>query len=317
MRAVGIREFGGRDKLELMDVEEPKVGADRVLIRIEAAAVNPVDWKIREGRMDAAWRHVFPVVMGWDAAGVVERAGGAVTSFAPGDEVFAYCRKSFITEGTYTEYVAVSERAAALKPKSLDFFQAAAVPLAGLTAHQMLVDAADVQRDETVLVHAAAGGVGSFAVQIAAERGARVIGTASGANHDYVRSLGATEAIDYSATDVFAAVRQLAPDGVDIALDLVGDDTADRSVDVVRDGGRVVSILKPLTDPHFRQRGIKALYVFVRPRGDELAELARLADGGKLKVHLHAVLPLERAAEAHELQESGHVRGKIALGVTA
>jgi NADPH:quinone reductase-like Zn-dependent oxidoreductase len=315
VRAVGIREFGGRDRLEVMDLPEPKVGADVVLIRVRAAGVNPVDWKTREGRLEASWPHVFPVVPGWDVAGVVERVGPAVTTVAPGDEVFAYCRKHFIGEGAYAELVSVPETSVAHKPRSLDFEHAGGVPLCALTAYQALFDAAGVVGGETVLVQAAAGGVGSFAVQLAADAGADVIGTASEANHEYVLGLGAMEVVDYRKRDVVEAVREIAPDGVDVVLDPVGGDALRRSVDAVRDEGRIVSIVQPPTDEHFRQRGIEPLYVFVRPSAEEVAEIAELIDDNRVSVHLQDVFPLEKAARAHELSEGGHVRGKLVLRV--
>ena len=315
MRAVGIREFGGRERLEVLDVPEPKVPPDSVLIAIRAASVNPVDWKLREGRLEPRFPHVFPVVLGWDAAGVVEQVGPAVTEFAPGDEVFAYCRKPFVGEGTYCEYVSVPETFVARKPESLDFEHAAAIPLAGLTAYQALFGAAGVSGGDTVLVHAAAGGVGGFAVQLAADVEAEVIGTASESNHEHVLALGASEVVDYTAGDFVAGVRDAYPDGVDVVLDTVGGETLRRSLDVLRDGGRIVSIIEPPTGPEFSERGIDARYVFVRPNGEELEELADLADDERLVVHLSEVFPLAKVAKAHELSESGHVRGKLALRI--
>ena len=315
MRAVAVREFGGRDKLELLEVPTPKVPPDSVLIRIRAAGVNPVDWKIREGRLEPRFPHVFPVVPGWDAAGVVEEVGPAVVEVAPGDEVFAYCGKPFVGEGTYAEFVSVPVTSVAEKPGALSFEEAAAVPLTGLTAYQALFVAAGLTAGETVLVYAAAGGVGGFAVQLAADAGAEVIGVASERNREYVLGLGAYEVIDYTRQDVAAAVRELAPDGVDVALDTVGGESLRRAVDTVRDEGRIVSVIQPLADEQFRARGIEPAYVFVRPEADQLEELAELADDARLTVELEAVLPLEEAARAHELSEGGHVRGKLVLRV--
>jgi NADPH:quinone reductase-like Zn-dependent oxidoreductase len=315
VRAVGIREFGGRDRLEVLEVPEPKVGADMVSVRVRAAGVNPADWKIREGRLEPAWPHVFPVVLGWEAAGTVERVGPAVTTVAPGDEVFAYCRKHFIGEGAYAEFVTVPETSVAHKPTSLDFQHAGAVPLCALTAYQALFDAAALVGGETVLVQAAAGGVGSFAVQLAADAGADVIGTASERNHEYVLGLGAMEVVDYTERDVVDAIREIAPDGVDVVLDVLGGEALRRSAEAVRDEGRIVSIVQPPADDNFRQRGIEPLYIFVRPNGEELAELAELIDENRLSVHLDDVFPLEEAARAHELSEAGHVRGKLVLSL--
>ncbi len=315
MRAIALRDFGGNDRLELTDVEDPKVGPDFVLIRVRGAGLNPVDWKVREGKHEGRFPHVFPVVLGWDAAGVVEEVGPAVTRFASGDEVFAYCRKHFVGEGTYAEYVSVPEDFVARKPETIDFVHAGAVPLAGLTAFQALVEATAVRSGETVLVHGAAGGVGGFAVQIARARGAQVIGTATSPKHEYLKELGTSEEIDYSEVDFVEAVRESRPGGVDVVFDLFGGETLWRSVEVVADGGRIVSLADPLTDDHYGQRGIRPAYVFVRPSGSQLAELARLVDGGELRVELEESYPLAEAAEALERLEGGRVRGKLALEV--
>jgi NADPH2:quinone reductase len=313
--AIAIHEFGGRDKLELMELPEPKLPPDAVRIRIRAAGVNPVDWKLREGRLEPAFPHVFPVVPGWDAAGVVEAVGPGVVEVAPGDEVFAYCRKHFIGEGTYAEYVTVPVTFVTRKPAGLSWEQAGAVPLTGLTAYQALFFGAGLTAGETVLVYGASGGVGGFAVQIAVAAGAEVIAVAREEHREYVLALGAYEVIDYTERDVVEAVREFLPKGVDVALDVVGGETLARAVEAVRDEGRIVSIAQPPTDERFRRRGIQPAYVFVRPDGEELGELAELAESGQLAVHLHEVLPLEEAARAHELLEQGHVRGKLVLRV--
>lgn len=315
MRAIALREFGGNDRLELTEVDDPKVGPDFVLIRVRAAGLNPVDWKVREGSLAGRFPHVFPVVPGWDAAGVVEEVGPAVTGFAPGDEVFAYCRKHFVGEGTYAEYVSVPEDFVSPKPEAIDFVHASAVPLAGLTAFQAIVEASAVRAGETVLVHGAAGGVGSFAVQIARARGAQVIGTATSAKHEFLKDLGTTEEVDYSQLDFVEVVRESRPTGVDVVFDLFGGETLWRSVDVVADGGRIVSIADPLTDDHYHQRGIRPAYVFVRPSGSQLAELARLIDGSEIRVELEGRYRLEDAVQALERLERGRVRGKLALEV--
>ena len=222
MRAIGIREFGGRDKLELLDLPEPRVAPDGVKIRVRAAGVNPVDWKLREGRLEPRFPHVFPVVPGWDAAGVVEEVGPAVVELAPGDEVIAYCRKHFVGEGTYAELVSVPVGFVARKPETASFEQAAGLPLVALTAYQALFFSAGLTAGESVLVQAAAGGVGSTAVQLAVDAGAEVIGVASEANRDHVLALGAYEVVDRDG-DVAAAVRELVPEGVDVGIDVDGD----------------------------------------------------------------------------------------------
>lgn len=196
MKAITYQRYGSPDVLEYGDVPEPKLGADAVLVRVRAAAVNPVDWKIQAGYLDSVLDAVFPVIPGWDVAGVVEQVGVGVTEYAPGDEVIGYVREDMVGRGTFAEYVAAPVRTLAHKPAALDFEQAAGLPLAGLTAYQALTGALEIKPGETVLVHAAAGGVGSLAVQIARALGARVIGTASERNHDYLRTLGA-EPVSY------------------------------------------------------------------------------------------------------------------------
>jgi NADPH:quinone reductase-like Zn-dependent oxidoreductase len=294
MRAIAIDEFGGREKLRLADVPEPRLLPDGVRIAIEVAGVNPVDWKTREGRQVPRFPHVFPVVLGWDAAGVVEEVGAAVTRVSPGDEVFAYCRKHFIGEGTYCEQVVVPQEFVAAKPASLSWEEAGAVPLAALTAWQCLVDRLEIAEGETVLVHAAAGGVGHFAVQFAVALGARVVGTASAANEEFVRGLGA-EFLDYRT-------RRL-PTNVDAALDPIGGETLELTKRVA---DRVVSIVEP---------GAGHAYHYVRPDGAQLAEIGRMLDEGRLRVHVQQAFPLEEAVAAHELLEAGHVRGKLVLTV--
>jgi NADPH:quinone reductase-like Zn-dependent oxidoreductase len=287
-----IDEFGGREKLRLADVPEPRLLPDGVRIAIRVAGVNPVDWKTREGRQVPRFPHVFPVVLGWDAAGVVEEVGAAVTRVRPGDEVFAYCRKHFIGEGTYCEQVVVPQEFVAPKPASLSWEEAGAVPLAALTAWQCLVERLDVEEGETVLVHAAAGGVGHFAVQIAVALGARVVGTASAANEDFVRALGA-DFVDYRDG--------LLPDAVDAALDPLGGDALEKTKRIAR---KVVSIVEP---------GTGHAYHYVRPDGSQLEFLTRLIDDGRVRPHLQRAFPLKEAARAHELLEDGHVRGKLVL----
>ena len=309
MRAIGVREFGGRDRLEELELPKPKVPPDGVLIRVRAAGVNPVDWKMREGRLDPRFPHILPVVPGWDAAGVVEEVGPGVVEFAPGDEVYAYCRKPFVGEGTYAELVSVPVTSVARKPESLSFEEAGGMPLVGLTAYQALFFAAGLTAGERVLVHAAAGGVGSMAVQLAVDAGAEVIGVASEENREHVLALGAYEVVDRTKGVVAEAVRELVPEGVDVALEVYPDETLG---DAVRDEGRLVSLVAP---PTYGERGVVPLYVFCRPDGEQLEELATLADDGRFGVELQEVLPLAEAARAHELSESGHVRGKLVLRV--
>ncbi|WP_031162219.1 NADP-dependent oxidoreductase [Streptomyces durhamensis] len=307
MKAISYRHYGGPDVLEYGEVRDPKVGPDQVLVKVRAAAVNPVDWKCREGYLDAVLDAVFPVIPGWDVSGVVVQPGAAVTEFAVGDEVIGYCREDFLSRGTFAEYIAAPVRTLARKPRTLSFEEAAGLPLAGLTAYQVLVGALEVGRGETLLVHAAAGGVGSLAVQIAAHLGARVIGTASESNHAYVRGLGG-EPVTYGE-GLAERVRGLAPQGVDAVFDTVGGDTLKTSANLLAPEGRLASIADP------EVVGYGGRYCFVRPDPEDLAELVRLAEAGVVSVHVQESFPLERTADAHRLNQEGRTRGKIVVTV--
>lgn len=307
MRAITYSRYGGSDVLALTDLPEPKVGPDSVLVRVRASSVNPVDWKVRAGYLDALMDVVFPVVPGWDVAGVVERVGPDAPEFAVGDEVFGYVRKDWVQGGTLAELVAAPVRTLARKPASLTFEEAAAVPLTGLTAYQS-IERTGVRAGQTVLVHAAAGGVGQFAVQIARARGARVIGTASPANHEYLRTLGA-EPVAYG-DGLVDRVRALAPDGVDVVLDFGTDDLVATTRALLAPGGTVASIVNPAA-----RTELGGHYLWVRPSSEDLAALATMADAGQLAVDVAAVFDLADAAAAHELSESGHVRGKVVVRV--
>jgi NADPH:quinone reductase-like Zn-dependent oxidoreductase len=303
-----MNQYGGPDVLKLAaDAPEPKVGPDFVLVRAKAAGVNPVDWKVREGNLDGLFQTDFPVVPGWDVAGVVERTGPAVSEFSPGDEVIGYVREDHVGRGTYAELVAAPVRTLGRKPGRLSWAEAAGLPLAGLTAYQALTKALAVTGDDTVLIHAAAGGVGSFAVQIAHAKGARVIGTASPHNHDYLRELGA-EPVAYG-DGLADRVRRLTPGGVTVALDLVGGEALEITPNLLTPTGRWASII----DPSVTERGGR--YVFVRPDPNDLAALASLADDGRLNVTVAKTFPLAEAAEAQRLCAEGHTRGKIVLEI--
>ncbi|THA23731.1 NADP-dependent oxidoreductase [Streptomyces sp. RKND-216] len=307
MKAIVTNGYDGPDGLELTEQPDPKVAPDHVLVRVKAAGVNPVDWKVASGGLDAIYETRFPLIPGWDVSGVVEALGVDATEFEVGDEVMGYLRKDEIGHGTYAELVAAPVRALARKPSSLSWEQAAGLPLAGLTAHQAL-HRLGVTGGDTVLVHAAAGGVGSMAVQIAVALGARVIGTASERNHDYLRSLGA-EPVPYG-DGLAERVRALAPGGVDAAVDFVGGDAAEVSRQVLKKAERVLSVV----DPQVRAEGGR--YLFVRPDAAGLTALGDLADAGRLAVHVDRALPLAQAAEAWRASREGRTRGKIVLQVS-
>ncbi|GGG65181.1 oxidoreductase [Kocuria dechangensis] len=305
MRALTYARYGGPDVLELTDRPLPKVPPGWVLVRVKSAAVNPVDWKIMAGGLDALMEVQFPVVPGWDVAGVVESVGIDVPEWSPGDEVIAYARTDWVHGGTMAEYVALPSRLLGPRPVSVDWDRAAALPLAGLTAYQVL-GRLQVAADETVLVHNASGGVGGHAVQLAAARGARVIGTASEANHDYLRGLGA-EPVAYGE-GLPERVRALAPEGVDVVVDLVGG-VVEQTLAVLKEGGRHASIADDAVEAH------GGTWMWVRPSAEDLAQVAGLVDRGVLRVELARSVPLEEAAEAYRLSAEGHVRGKIAVRI--
>ncbi|MFI0240385.1 NADP-dependent oxidoreductase [Streptomyces sp. NPDC016845] len=306
MKAVTYDKYGGNGVLSLTERPVPKVGPGEVLVRVRYASVNPVDWKVMSGGLDAMMDTYFPVIPGWDVSGVVERVGIDTPEFTAGDEVYAYARKDYVHAGTFAEYVTVPVRAVVAKPRSLSWGEAAGVPLAGLTAYQSLTRLGTGGGD-TVLIHNAAGGVGTFGVQIAKALGARVIATASEGNHDRLRELGA-EPVAYGDGEV-DRIRELAPDGVDVVVDYIGG-VLDTTRAVLREGGRHASI----ADPDVLEAG--GQWLWARPDAEGLRALADLADQGKLRVPVAETFPLERVADAFELSQGGHVHGKILIRVS-
>jgi NADPH:quinone reductase-like Zn-dependent oxidoreductase len=307
MRAALYDRFGSADVLQVQEVDDPPVGPDTVLVRTRATSVNPVDWKIREGYLQGAYPHHLPIITGWDVAGVVESVGPAVTSgLQPGDEVWGYVRRDDVKFGTAAELVPAPQRTVARKPESLSFEEAASVPLAGLTAYQTVVEALDVRPDERLLVHAAAGGVGQFAIQIAMARGAQVVGTAGPGNHEYLRQLGVAEVLDYR--DARASEQLSEP--VDAVLDLVGGDALEDAPKQVKDQARIASVVDAQT-----VLGFGGQYVFVRPEREHLDSLVALVEDGSVKVDVAETFPLDRIADAQRQSETGHTRGKIAVTI--
>ncbi|MET0916524.1 MAG: NADP-dependent oxidoreductase [Jiangellaceae bacterium] len=307
MRAAVYDQFGEADVLSVREVGDPPVGPDTVLVRARATSVNPVDWMIRKGYLQGAYPHHLPIIPGWDLAGVAEVVGPAVRSgIQPGEEVYGYVRRDDVKFGTAADLVPAPERTVTRKPRSLSFEEAASVPLAGMTAYQALVEAGQVAAGDRVLIHAAAGGVGHLAVQIATTVGAEVIGTASPQNHDYVRELGAAAVLDYHA----GPISEQLDEPVDMVLDLIGGSALEDAPRQVRDAARIVSVIDPST-----VLGLGGKYVFVRPDMASLDALTELFDAGKIRVDVTATFPLERLADAHRLSEEGHTRGKIAVTI--
>lgn len=315
VRCIAIREFGGPDKLEAMDLPRPRPEKNELLVRVVAAGVNPVDCRIRAGLLEDVAPRAFPLIPGWDVAGVVEELGEQATRFRKGDRIWACARKPTVQWGCYAGFVAVPESGVALMPSKLLFEEAAAFPTAGLAAWQSLSDEAFVAAGKNVLVHAAGGGVGHFAVQLACAAGARVFGTARTANHEFVLGLGAAAVIDYTREDFREALRRDCPEGIDLVLDTVGGDVQTRSLDVLRPGGRLVSLVHPPDAETGATRGISGQFLSVEPDGQQLVHLGRLVDQRRLRTNVQKIYTLAQAADAHRALEAGHVRGKLVLNL--
>lgn len=307
MQAVRIHAYGGPDQLKLESAPTPTPARGEVLVKVHAAGVNPVDWKIREGAFNSPSTK-FPLTLGYDVCGTVEAVGNSVARIQVGDVVYSYINLS--RGGGYAEYVTIAENEVALKPTTLDPIEAAAVPLAALTAWQALFDNANLKSGQTVLIHGAAGGVGTFAVQFAKFKGATVIATASEKNHAYLKDLGADVVIDYN-TQKF---EEIAKD-VDVVLDSIGGDTQDRSFGVLKKGGTIVSIVGPVSPQKAAEHGVRGKAMLVQPSAAQLAEIGALIDQEKVKVVVSHIMPLADAAKAHEQSQTGHTRGKIVLKV--
>ncbi|MHB9074056.1 MAG: NADP-dependent oxidoreductase [Desulfobaccales bacterium] len=308
MQAVRFHSYGGPEVLVLEEVPRPQASTGEVLIRVHAAGVNPIDWKVRAGHLKDWLPHRLPLIPGWDVSGVVEAVGSDVTAFKIGDAVFGML--DHMRNGAYAEYVAARTGDLVRKPRSIDHVQAGAVPLAALTAWQSLFEVADLAPWHTVLIHAAAGGVGHFAVQFAKWKGAKVIGTASAGNASFLRELGADRVLDYSGEQFEEVVRE-----VDVVLDPIGGETQDRSWQVLKKGGILVATLGIASPEAARQHGVRGEGVRVHTDTAQLTQIAALIDAGDLKPAVTTVLPLAEAARAHELSQTGHVRGKIVLKV--
>jgi NADPH:quinone reductase-like Zn-dependent oxidoreductase len=307
MKAVRIHEFGGPETLRVEDLPMPKPGQGEVRIRVMAASVNPVDYKMRNGGYLPST--ALPLTLGRDVAGVVDSVGPGVQDFLTGEDVFAMLDRA---HGGYVEYVIQPSGNCANKPAKLDFIQAAAVPLAGLTAWQGLFDQGGLQSGQRVLIHGAAGGVGHFAVQFARARGATVIATCSGRDAGFVESLGASDVIDYHEEPFEERVQD-----VDLVYDLIGGDTQDRSWTVLKTGGTLVSTLKAPDKAKAAAKHARGVHYMAEPSGRELAEIAKLIDAGQVVPRIDRVYPLDDAAEAETALEHDHVRGKIVLEVQA
>jgi NADPH:quinone reductase-like Zn-dependent oxidoreductase len=312
MKAVRIHKYGGPEVLKYEDAPRPQPQAGEVLVRVHAAGVNPIDWKVREGHMKDFWPHKFPLIPGWDLSGVVEELGpgpAAAGRFKIGDEVYSLPDPT--RDGAYADYILVRESEISLKPKPLHHIRAAAVPLAVLTAWQSLFDTAQLQPGQRALIHAGSGGVGHFAVQLAKWKGAYVFATASTKNQDVLRKLGVDEPIDYTQQRFENIARN-----IDIVLDTLGGETQERSWSVLNKGGVLVSLVQPPSKEKAKELAVRAALLGAQPNGAQLAEIAKIIEAGELAPVIDRILPLSEVRRAHELSQSGHTHGKTVLRVS-
>lgn len=308
MKAVRIHSYGGSDVLSYEDAPRPAPGDDEVLIRVHATSVNPFDCAVRAGYMASYFNHTLPLILGTDVSGVVEEVGRGVTTFKPGDDVYA--RAGVVRDGAYAQYVVVPATDLAAKPQSLDHQRSAALPHVSLTAWQALFELGDLTEGQTVLIHGAAGGVGHIAVQLAKWKGAKVIGTAS-RNLDFLRELGVDEIIDYSAMPFEEVARD-----VDLVVDTISGDVQERSCMVLRPDGMLVSVIQTPSEEMTARYGVRSAMVYSTPPiGKVLTEVAALADAGLVKPYVSTVMPLEEIRAAHDMVEGKHTRGKVVLEV--
>jgi NADPH2:quinone reductase len=311
---MAVLEFGGPENLRPLGLPRPEPGPGELLIRVVSAGVSPVDCMIRGGRLREHLPHGFPLIPGWDVAGVVEDFGDGAGRFRKGDRVWACARKPVVQWGCYAEYVSVREESVAAMPTKLLFEEAAAVPLAALAAWQCLAPEPELA-GRSVLVHGAAGGVGHFAVQLARRAGARVLATGAADSQSFLLGLGAHVGIDHAREDVADAVRRHCPEGVDLVLDLVGGATLAASYAIVRPAGRLVSLADEPDAQAAARHGIAARSQFVEPNGEQLEQIARRFDNRELTTHVQKIYPLNKAADAHRAVEAGHVKGKLVLNL--
>src|SRR5438874_1708732 len=306
MKAVVAHEYGAPEVLKFEEVPPPKPQDDEALVRVIASGVNPADPLTLSGKYAREWETKLPLIPGYEIAGIIEKTGVKFTSLKPGDAVYGYPTFG----GGWAEYVVVKEREVAPKPKSLSFVEAAAVPMGALTAWQALVDVAQLHAGQTILIHGGSGGVGSFAIQIAKVRGARVIATASTANQDLLRQLGADVAIDYTKQKF----EEIAKD-VDCVLDPVGKDTLARSYAVLKKGGIILALVGQPDPEELKKHEIRAAGIWVKPNPKDLSEIAQLIDAGKIKPIVSQIRPLSEAIAAEQQAETHHTRGKVELRI--
>jgi len=310
MKTVRIHKYGNPDVLQIEEIPVPVIAADELLIKVHATSVNPIDWKVMEGNMKEMHLHKLPLTLGWDCAGTVEKIGTAVTNFKRGDEV--YCRPATERDGAYAEFIAVRANEVALKPRTISFEEAAAIPLAGITAWEALINRAHIHKDQRVLVLSASDGVGSLAVQLAKTRGCYVIGTTSAANMDFVKGLGPDEVYNYENKDFSDHFSD-----IDVVLDTIGGVIQDRAFKVLRRGGMLVSTVNEPKMEMIHKYGVRAEYVFAGPNATILNEIRTLVENGKMKPFIDKVFKLDEVKQAEIYSQSPSIRGKIVLRVAS
>ncbi|EDL66461.1 NADP-dependent oxidoreductase [Bacillus sp. SG-1] len=310
MKAIVIEEYGDKDVLVEKDIEKPSIAENQVLVEMHATSINPIDWKVREGYLKEMLPFEFPIVLGWDAAGVIVETGSNVKGFKVGDRVFT--RPATTNRGTYAEYLSVHDNLLAKMPEEMSFDEAASIPLAGLTAWQCLVDFGKIQEGDKVLIHAGAGGVGLFAIQIAKSFGAHVATTASEKNTEFLKSLGADEVINYKEEDFSEVVNDF-----DLVLDSMGGEIQSKSYKVLKENGKLVSIVQPPSEEEAANYNAEAGFVWLEPNGEQLQKLADLYVEGKVKPVIGETFDFSEQGlkDAHALSETHHARGKIVIKV--
>jgi NADPH:quinone reductase-like Zn-dependent oxidoreductase len=310
MKAIVIDQYGGKEELKEREVEAPTINDNQVLVEVHATSINPIDWKLRAGYLKEMLPFEFPIILGWDVAGIIVETGRNVTDFKVGDRVFS--RPATTRKGTYAEFVSVDSNLLALMPEEMSFEEAASIPLAGLTAWQCLVDFGNVKNGDKVLIHAGAGGVGIFAIQIAKSLGAYVVTTASGKNVEFLKSLGADEVINYTEQEFNDILNHF-----DLVVDSIGGEVQSKSYQVLKEKGKLVSIVQPPSEEEAKGYNVQAGFLWLEPNGKQLQKLADLYVSGKLKPVIGETFKLSEKGlqDAHALSETHHARGKIVIKV--
>ena len=309
MRAAQIKAYGGQDAVQVNDADKPTAGEGQVLVKVHAAGINPFDWKVRDGQAQSMGQPNFPATLGGDVAGVVTEVGPGVNDFELGQAVYGQAG-ALSGQGSFAEFTPVKATSLAAKPASLDLVAAAALPLASVSAHQALVEHANLQAGQKILIHGGAGGIGTMAIQLAKHLGAHVATTVAADQTDYVKSLGADEIIDYTSQDFATIIKDY-----DVVFDTVGGETFDKSYQVLKSGGIIVSMAHEVDEEQDKKYDVRSISQFTIVTTDRLKAIAKLVDAGALKVQLDKVFPLEQAAEALEYQKTGHPKGKVVLKV--